>query len=80
MADAFFDNIELDTSCEFGSIGLDCKRPFGNSYVEGDILEILGIEIAEYDTDEYREQCEYVRDLYYEELIPYLKKQWKKNK
>lgn len=28
--------------CEFGGWGLDCKRPFGNSDVIGDILEILG--------------------------------------
>lgn len=38
---AFFQNMERD-NCEYGGIGLDSKRPFGNSDVEGDILEIIG--------------------------------------
>lgn len=29
---------------EFGAPGMDQKRPYGNSYVYGDIAEILGIE------------------------------------
>ncbi len=29
---------------EFGAPAVDCKRPYGNSYVYGDIAEILGIE------------------------------------
>lgn len=29
--------------CEYGAPAVDCKRPYGNSYVEGDIGEILGI-------------------------------------
>ena len=29
--------------CEFGSVGLDCKRPFGNGSVHSDMAEILGI-------------------------------------
>lgn len=29
--------------CEFGSPAIDCKRPYGNSDVISDILEILGI-------------------------------------
>lgn len=33
---------EFDGSCEFGSVGLDCKRPFGNSDVIGDMAKILG--------------------------------------
>jgi len=27
--------------CETGAPGLDCKRPYGNSDVEGDVCEIL---------------------------------------
>lgn len=38
---AFFQNLYRD-ECEYGAIGVDCKRPFGNSDVEGDILEIIG--------------------------------------
>lgn len=30
--------------CEFGAPAIDCKRPYGNSYVFGDIADILGIE------------------------------------
>jgi hypothetical protein len=37
---AFFQNLTRD-NCEYGGIGLDSKRPFGNSFVEGDILEML---------------------------------------
>lgn len=27
---------------EYGAPAIDCKRPYGNSYVEGDIAEIFG--------------------------------------
>lgn len=37
---AFFENLQRD-NCEYGGIGIDCKRPFGNSDVEGDILEYV---------------------------------------
>lgn len=30
--------------CEFGAPAIDCKRPYGNSYVIGDIAEILEIK------------------------------------
>jgi hypothetical protein len=33
--------------CEFGAPCIDCKRPYGNSYVEGDIAEILGWSVGE---------------------------------
>ncbi len=35
---AFFKNLQRD-NCEYGGIGIDSKRPFGNSDVECDILE-----------------------------------------
>jgi len=80
LADAFYDNLCYDDSCEYGSIGVDCKRPFGNSFVCGDILEIIGWEDESKDDDEYytEEQREYANILYKEKLVPYLKKQWKK--
>lgn len=28
--------------CETGAPAIDCKRPYGNSYVAGDVAEILG--------------------------------------
>jgi hypothetical protein len=46
LADAFFKNLAFYGSCEFGCIGLDCKRPFGNSNPEQDILNIIGWEIS----------------------------------
>lgn len=30
--------------CEFGAPAIDCKRPYGNSYVYGDIATILDIK------------------------------------
>lgn len=35
--------------CEFGAPCIDPKRPYGNSYVEGDVAEILGVESEEED-------------------------------
>lgn len=32
--------------CSFGAPCVDCKRPFGNSDVYGDMAEILGIKLA----------------------------------
>ena len=40
---AFFQNLQRD-NCEYGGIGIDCKRPFGNSDVEADILELIGAQ------------------------------------
>jgi hypothetical protein len=38
---AFFKNLQRD-DCEYGGIGIDCKRPFGNSDIPGDILDLIG--------------------------------------
>lgn len=43
LAGAFFRELTI-SNCEYGAIGLDCKRPFGNSDVEGDMLELLECE------------------------------------
>ena len=40
---------------EFGAPSIDPKRPYGNSYVEGDIAEILGWEIINDELSD--EQC-----------------------
>ena len=74
LSQAFFKHLQLDDSCEFGSIGLDCKRPFGNSDVERDILEIIGVQ-PNPDLDDYtytNSELNYARKLYFEKLIPYL--------
>lgn len=39
---------------EFGAPSIDCKRPYGNSYVYGDIGEILGIKPD--DNDEFSDE------------------------
>lgn len=36
--------VDFDSSCEFGAPAVDPKRPYGNSFVYGDIAEILGIK------------------------------------
>lgn len=42
--------------CEFGAPAIDCKRPYGNSDVLGDIHEILsgGGDFTEEQADRYR--------------------------
>lgn len=44
LADAFYKNVEFNNEFAWGCVGLDSKRPFGNSYVPGDVSEIIGIE------------------------------------
>ena len=61
LARAFVKNLQRD-NCEYGGWGIDSKRPFGNSYVEGDILRLLGIAAGE---DGYTaEQRDYAASLY----------------
>lgn len=61
---------EYDGSCEYGSIGLDCKRPFGNSSVEYDIAEIIGDEelLDAYENDRDLEKIFEDRESKYFEL------------
>ena len=55
---------------EYGCWGLDPKRPFGNSSVERDILELL--DIIEWNEEYSESQLEYAADLY-QKLGDYLK-------
>jgi hypothetical protein len=77
MADAFYEAIEYDGSCEFGSIGLDCKRPFGNSNVLRDIAEIIEMNdsILYEDSEEGGDVKRYLSQLYYD-LPDFLKYKW----
>lgn len=79
LAGAFFKELIWDDGCEYGNPGLDCKRPFGNSDVEGDILELLDAEQEGDDGDGpcwSSHQRRYAADLYRRKLIPYLKLLW----
>jgi hypothetical protein len=33
------------SDCEYGAAEIDCKRPYGNGDVEGDIIELLWSEV-----------------------------------
>lgn len=39
--------------CETGAPEIDPKRPYGNSYILGDIVEILGEETPDEDNEQY---------------------------
>jgi hypothetical protein len=66
--------------CEYGAIGIDPKRPFGNSDVNGDMLEMIGAE-QEGDDGEgpcwSSDQLDYVRIIYHEKVIPRIQAVWK---
>lgn len=67
LALAVLANLSHQNDCEYGSIGTDCKRPFGNSDVEGDILEIIGVKPEGDDGDREcwsSKQREYAATLY----------------
>lgn len=75
LANAFFAELCM-LEWEYGGIGLDPKRPFGNSNVERDILELLDCEPDGDDGEPESfssEQREYARQLYRDKLIPYLR-------
>lgn len=78
LAHAFYKNLEI-TPWEFGGIGLDPKRPFGNSNVPEDLLRIIGWKKEGRDEEGLcytDKQIEYVIGLYRKELIPFLRKNW----
>lgn len=78
LAIAYYHALEFMEPYGVGSPMLDSKRPFGNSGYEADILEIIEAEPEEKeeDGDGYmvwsKEQYDYARRLYTEELTPYL--------
>jgi hypothetical protein len=78
LADAFFEQLIM-LELEYGSPGLDPKRPFGNSDVERDILVLLDIDPEGDDGDAEcfsSRQREYAADLFKVQLIPFLQKAW----
>ena len=73
---AFWENLTFNEGSWYGYVGLEDKRPFGNSNVEDSICDIIGLVP---NTDEFglidytTEQLKYAGKLYREDLIPYLK-------
>ena len=77
LVEAFFENLQREENIEYGGWGLDNKRPFGNSYVIGDIAEIIGFILPDYeDKDTYNDARRYLDDLY-NDLGTYLKYKWR---
>ena len=72
LAKAFFNNLEYN-DIEYGTPWLHPKRPFGNSYVEGDILEMLEIEP---DGDCYSEDQEDYAAYLFLNLIEWLQEKY----
>lgn len=72
IADAFFENLRRD-DCEYGGWGIDPKRPFGNSYVDGDMCEMLWGRDREFTEDE----TDYAASLY-DDLGEFLRKEWQR--
>lgn len=73
----FFRNLERN-DWEYGGIGVDCKRPFGNSDVEADILKMIGQVPAGDDGHDLcwsSKQREYAAAMY-DNLIPWLKNKY----
>jgi hypothetical protein len=80
LAIAFYEELEFSDPYGVGAPMVDCKRPFGNSGYEVDILEIIGEDPEELDEDGNEDdfvysddQYKYARKLYTEDLTPYLK-------
>ncbi len=79
LEQAFWENVERQDDCEYGSIGLDCKRPFGNSYVQGDILEIIGSKPKNEDEGFTDEDIQYA-DYLYTNLADHMRAKYLKKK
>ncbi|MFA6199178.1 MAG: hypothetical protein WC679_02065 [Bacteroidales bacterium] len=53
--------------CEFGAPSIDPKRPYGNSWVLGDMADILGISYDDDSDNPFTEEQEsYLYELHYE--------------
>ena len=59
--------------CEYGAPAIDCKRPYGNSDVVNDMMEILGIDNKKRFPDDEPfytdEEIEYVENLHAETKV-----------
>jgi hypothetical protein len=61
-------------ACEYGAPAINPKRPYGNSFVESDIAEILGWDLPnedddDFDQDAYEDACEKLEKIHKETEI-----------
>lgn len=76
LVDAFWANLKFNDGSYYGRVGLNEKRPFGNSNVMDDICDIIGL-VPHFEDGAYSsDQLNYAGKLYREDLIPYLKSKY----
>jgi len=68
IASAIVEGLYINND-EYGAWCIDCKRPFGNSDVEGDMIEMLGIDCKDEDAREYVSQL-------YKDAGDYIAERW----
>jgi hypothetical protein len=61
------------SDCETGAPAVNCKRPYGNSYVPPDVAKILGVTLPDEDDDdgdeEYDKKVAEIMRFHYESHI-----------
>jgi hypothetical protein len=79
LANEVVKNLQVLNGGEATYIGLDFKRPFGNSDYVKDLCNIIKLKPAK-DGDFTDAQEDYAISLYEKSVIPYIKKRFKKSK
>lgn len=79
LLDEFYDCLSNHEG-ESEGIGLDGKRPFGNSDIIGDVAHLLDIEIYNEETDERNEDAEDYCFWLYDHLWAYTKYRYRQSK
>ena len=76
LANAVIKNLEVLNGGEATYIGLDFKRPFGNSNYVKDLCEIIKLKPTMHG-DFTEAQEDYAINLYEKSVIPYIKRRFK---
>lgn len=74
LADKVMSEFEDGGDCHFG---LNGKRPFGNSGIAGDVIEIIGLEERDEDGETTEEGYAYACGLW-AEMPDFLRRAWKR--
>lgn len=56
------------SDCETGAPSVDCKRPYGNSYVPPDVAQILNVELPDDGNEAYDDKVREVMRFHYESM------------